>query len=193
MSVCPSAVVRLRKNRSATAYASYAVSWLHLLLRALPVLPARRILRQQTKLHFTAQQHTSIAKLGAPAILQQSCLPHPLASHVHARSLSVAAAAYLPTLDLSQNSWHSRLVNSKDGRMGQGYWAQMTKRKMARDADYCMPVKVCCLCFPRKSRQMQTLGSSYDKICRSWTQKDISVICGVLLVKTRRHCSPCGE
>ena len=129
-------------------------------------------------------------------VLPQYCsshgLPHPLASHMHARSLSVAAAAYLPTSDLSQNSWHSRLVNSKDGRMGQGYWAQMTKRKMARDADYCMPVKVCCLCFPRESRKMQTLGS-YDKICRSWTQKDISVMCGVLLVKTMRHCSPCGE
>ena len=58
-------------------------SWVRL-LRAFPDLPVRPfILSQPTKLHFITQQHTSIAKLGAPAAFQQSRPTSPIGSHTH--------------------------------------------------------------------------------------------------------------
>ena len=54
------------------------------LLRAFPDLPVRSysLNRRSCTLHIT-QQHTSIAKLGAPAAFQQSRPTSPIGSHTH--------------------------------------------------------------------------------------------------------------
>ena len=74
-----------------------------------------RFTSKTPNLQCTTQKRTSIAELGAPAA-QRRCSRHdpphprpPLASHVHTRSLSVAAAGHHPTSDPSRNT-HSRLV-----------------------------------------------------------------------------------
>jgi len=87
-----------------------------------------------------------IAKLAAPAVLQQSwptsSMPTTGLSHVH----TVRRRSPPWRIPKHRNSWHSRLVNPEDGRAEQGQ-VQMTRRKTTKDADYCMLMKVCRLCF----------------------------------------------